>query len=574
MPVPASQALIAPGTVFAGDFRIDRLIGQGGMAQVFAAEQLSTGKLRALKLMHPTLVADDDHKRRFLREARAGGGIESDHVVSVQGAGVDADTGTPYIVMELLRGETLYDRVKRTGPLPFGDAAAIFRELGHAVAAAHAASVVHRDLKPENVFLAQKQGATAGATVKVLDFGIAKLLAEVGTRGTTGAMGSPLWMAPEQTEAGKISPAADVWAMGLLMFFMLTGKYFWLSARDSEATVTQLLREIIFEPLPTATWRARDIGVNVELPPGFDEWFVRCVQRDPAHRFANGSECSAAFESVFSPENVGIQATVLGDPISLPKVRSLPPAIRITPAAVGGGTDGRTIVDATSDGRVPTSPTMELSETVGLPGPADRPKNLPSGTPPPLSTSNKQEKPQEGTRTSSIGPWMLGSAALVAVAIVASITVLKANPSGSASNGNSNAAGTATSGAGGAGSSEVSAALSARPSTPTPTPTPTSTSTPSARFCGGFGWWGHVGSRQAVEVEGLGTHHLRAVRSPRGDWQRGSRRRSRRHGLGWMGIPSLLRARIHQCRFAPARHDHPEIQGIRSAATRHDHPEE
>ncbi len=430
MPPPASQALIAPGAVFAGDYRIERLIGQGGMAQVFAAEQLSTGKMRALKLMHPTLVSDEEHKKRFLREARAGGRIESDHVVSVQGAGVDPDTNTPYIVMELLRGETLYDRVKR-GSLGVPEAAAIVRELGHAMAAAHVAGVVHRDLKPENVFLATKQGATGGATVKVLDFGIAKLLAEVGTRGTTGAMGSPLWMAPEQTEPGNITPAADVWAMGLLVFFVLTGKYFWLSARDSDATVTQLLREIIFEPIPKASERAKELGVQSQLPAAMDEWFLRCLQRDPTLRFTNGSECTAAFEGVLEHDrdagDVGIQATVLGDPMSVGKVRSMPPsaAIRITPASAEGMA---TIVDARSDGHVEAAPTMEMRETVSAAPPptapaattTDKSRQLPSGTPPPLSTSTKLKdaKGEGGAKGVGIGPWILGSAALVAAAIV------------------------------------------------------------------------------------------------------------------------------------------------------------
>src|ERR1019366_5428622 len=103
----SSPLSIAPGTVFAGDYRIERIIGQGGMGAIFGAEQLSTGKVRALKLMHPTLVTDDEHRRRFVQEARVGSRIASDHVVEVTAAGFDQAAGAPFIGMELLEGETL-----------------------------------------------------------------------------------------------------------------------------------------------------------------------------------------------------------------------------------------------------------------------------------------------------------------------------------------------------------------------------------------------------------------------------------------------------------------------------------
>src|SRR5262249_19056597 len=129
------------------------------MGAVFVVEQLSTGKARALKLMLPDLAASADARRRFELEARIGSKIESEHVVEIHSAGVDETTRAPYLVMELLVGEDLADRVERTGPLDPAELAAVFQQLCHAVGAAHDVGIVHRDLKPENVFLATTKRA-------------------------------------------------------------------------------------------------------------------------------------------------------------------------------------------------------------------------------------------------------------------------------------------------------------------------------------------------------------------------------------------------------------------------------
>src|SRR5690606_16128146 len=134
--------------------------------------------------------------------------------------------GVPYIAMELLEGKDLRQHVDKNGLLTIGEAAPVLEQVGHALAAAHRMGLVHRDLKAENVFLHQSQGQTQ---VKLLDFGVVKVLDAHRTSGTgTGAVGSPLWMAPEQTSAGgRIAPATDVWAYALLAYYLLTGKYYW-----------------------------------------------------------------------------------------------------------------------------------------------------------------------------------------------------------------------------------------------------------------------------------------------------------------------------------------------------------
>ncbi len=193
------------GSLFAKDYRVVRLLREGGMGAVYVAQQVSTGKERALKVMRRELVANEGLRRRFEQEARVGAKIESEHVVDVQSAGIDEATGTPYLVMELLRGKDLAQVMAERGAFSPADTTALLEELCDAVGAAHEVGIVHRDLKPENVFLAEtKRGKTSTSKVKVLDFGIAKLAAEAATH-ATAPLGSPIWMAHEQTEFGNVT---------------------------------------------------------------------------------------------------------------------------------------------------------------------------------------------------------------------------------------------------------------------------------------------------------------------------------------------------------------------------------
>jgi serine/threonine protein kinase len=267
------------------------------MGAVYVVEQLSTGKSRALKVMRSGLAGSEELRRRFRQEARAGARIESEHVVEVHSAGVDDATGAPYLVMELLEGEDLAGRVARSGPLTPAEARDLFDQLCHAVAAAHDAGIVHRDLKPENVFLAiaKRAGDDSRLHVKVLDFGIAKAVAEAATTGATMSMiGTPLWMAPEQTDPGPLGPPADVWALGLILYYVLTGRVYWRAAQDAGATYSQVLKEVVMGPLPAATARAREQGVEPRWPAGLDAIFAMCVHRDPAQRYPSAHVLGAA----------------------------------------------------------------------------------------------------------------------------------------------------------------------------------------------------------------------------------------------------------------------------------------
>src|SRR6201999_2247610 len=207
---------------------------------------------------------DPPARERFVLEARAASAIESDHVVEVVTAGVDEETGAPYLVMELLRGEELADASTRLGPLPLGDVAEVLSQVGHALEQAHRQGIVHRDLKPENVFLATSRRRDVAFTAKILDFGIAKLVEDSMQKTGTQPLGTPLFMAPEQTDRkGRIAPATDVWALGLIAFKLLTGRDFW----RADGSLAMLLREICVDPIPFASVRATELGTR-PLEPG------------------------------------------------------------------------------------------------------------------------------------------------------------------------------------------------------------------------------------------------------------------------------------------------------------------
>lgn len=300
--VLVTTQLPGAGAILGGDFRIERQLGAGGMGAVYVAEQVSTGRRRALKLMHPSLVSDAKLRERFEQEARVGARIPSDHVVQVIAAGVDEATGSPFIAMELLDGEDLAATMNKRGALPPEDVRAILQPVCHALGAAHNAGIVHRDLKPENIFLLHTRDVQRTFDVKLLDFGIAKLTADARTMATS-AVGTPLWMAPEQTDPrAKIAPTADVWPLGLLVFSMLTGRSYWRVASEPAVSVQALMREILFEQVDAPSIRAVEFQLDVPLPEGFDAWFLRCLDRDASKRFLTANEAWEALVPVLGAE--------------------------------------------------------------------------------------------------------------------------------------------------------------------------------------------------------------------------------------------------------------------------------
>ncbi len=215
---------LAEGTLVAGRYRVLDVIGEGGMGTVYRAQHLALHRHVALKVVRPELSADPQMVARFEREAFASSRISSPHVVVVHDFGRD-DTGLLYLIMELLEGESLAERLDRTGALPIGEALRVSRDVARALEVAHLAGIVHRDLKPDNVFI------TSGGDVKVLDFGIARILegpagAPVGSNATMTGMivGTPVYMSPEAISRQPVGPGTDLYALGVMLFELLTGE--------------------------------------------------------------------------------------------------------------------------------------------------------------------------------------------------------------------------------------------------------------------------------------------------------------------------------------------------------------
>jgi serine/threonine-protein kinase len=290
---PAAYA----GKVVGDRYRIGRALGSGGMSSVFVAEDLKRpDRPRAVKVMAPFLLTDERSRARFEQEALIGRALKHPNIVDVLAAGVDPSLGSPWIAMELLEGKTLTDAIEQRGPLPADEVRRIFVDFGSAVSAAHQAGAVHRDLKPDNIFLASTPSKMLPYTVKVLDFGIAKVRKDVSALNSQ-IMGTPVWMAPEQLAPGTpIDPSTDAWAFGLIAFAALTAKPYWKVANEPAMNLPKLFGEIMAEEIVAPSRRAAELGVNVALPPAFDAWFLHCVARDASARFPTIADATRALD--------------------------------------------------------------------------------------------------------------------------------------------------------------------------------------------------------------------------------------------------------------------------------------
>jgi len=314
---------LSSGTIVGGGYRVLRVLAAGGMGTVYEVEQIATGGRRALKVMHGEFARDPDLRARFVREARLGTEIPSDHVAQVIDAGDDEPTRSLYIVMELLDGATLSQELRRRGAFAWPDVLEIVRQVVHALGAAHVNGIVHRDLKPANVFLSRSRHASLPLMVKVLDFGIAKAM-QSGGETTLSVLGTPAWMAPEQSAPdAEVGPQADIWALGLLAFILVAGKHYFPSAAQKNAATAAVLREVVLEPMVPASQRATELGVADRFPPGFDEWFAHCVHRNPDRRFPDANKAYDALAALPAPVPVEPAPTSIAqDPP--PSTASLP----------------------------------------------------------------------------------------------------------------------------------------------------------------------------------------------------------------------------------------------------------
>ncbi|HET9931072.1 MAG TPA: serine/threonine-protein kinase [Polyangiaceae bacterium] len=285
--------MVGVGETVAGKYRIERSIAVGGMGVVVAATHLSLGVPVALKFLTHEAKADGEAKARFAREAKAAAMIQSEHVCRVMDVG-QLETGVPFIVMEYLEGRDLSQLIASDGPLPQEKAVDYVLEAGEALAEAHALGIVHRDIKPSNLFLARQRDGSE--VVKILDFGISKLApdssgSDVRITSTRGLMGSPMYMAPEQIRASRdVDSRADVWAMGVVLYELLTG-----GPAFEGATALELFAKIVVDaPTPLSTRR--------RVPSGLEEAIVKCLEKDRERRVANIQALAALLEPFASEE--------------------------------------------------------------------------------------------------------------------------------------------------------------------------------------------------------------------------------------------------------------------------------
>jgi serine/threonine protein kinase len=305
--------MLQSGTIVGRRYRVERLLDRGGMGVVYEVSDGASGP-RALKVIADEYAHDPRYaslRERFLQEARIGAALKHPHICEVTDGGFEPHLG-PYLVMELLQGENLEAYLTGKGRLQRTEARRVLEEAGSALACVHGAGVVHRDLKTSNVFL-----AGPARTVKLLDFGIAKLLAgHSASDPHSTVIGTHAWMAPEQLLNQPIDARTDVWAFGLLAFQVLTGRSFWRSGADDGPVV--LFQEILYGDLPLASRRAAELGAADALPPRFDAWFARCVCREPRSRFENAAAAVAELRSLFRVSivnpNTPTPASVATDP--------------------------------------------------------------------------------------------------------------------------------------------------------------------------------------------------------------------------------------------------------------------
>jgi tRNA A-37 threonylcarbamoyl transferase component Bud32 len=275
-----------------GNYRVLSAIGRGGMGEVYMAEHTLIGRKVAIKVLLRKLSVDLDVVNRFFNEARAAAKLQHPGLVEVFDFGHHSD-GSAYIVMELLVGESLADRIKREKRFAPAVALAITRQVAVALEAAHLQRIVHRDLKPENIFLLPDPEAPGGARVKVLDFGIAKLAPEEtpgSVKTKTGAVfGTPRYMAPEQCKnSGNVDGRADLYALGCILFEMLLGR----PPFDLDSWGELVAAHIHFPPK-----RLREL--DPEQSEAIEAIVVRMLAKDPGDRYASMAELADAIEHVW-----------------------------------------------------------------------------------------------------------------------------------------------------------------------------------------------------------------------------------------------------------------------------------
>jgi serine/threonine-protein kinase len=297
----AAAPVVRPGDVLGGKFRVERIVGEGGMGVVVEATHLQLDERVAIKFLRRDAMALPDVVARFDREGRAAVKLKSEHVCRMIDVGTTAD-GIPFLVMEYLEGKDLAQLLSERGPLEIMDAVEYLIQSCEGVGEAHAKGIVHRDLKPENLFVVDRQG---WKSIKVLDFGISKAAltgrtsaVDMSQNQTSVIMGSPYYMSPEQLRSTKsVDHRADVWSLGVVLFELLTGT----TPFDETLEFTELVAEILESP------HRRLRQFRADAPAELEAVIDKALAKDRAQRFQNTAELAIALLP-FAPSRARVTA--------------------------------------------------------------------------------------------------------------------------------------------------------------------------------------------------------------------------------------------------------------------------
>jgi serine/threonine-protein kinase len=358
---PSADALL--GSVVDGRYEILSVIGEGGMGTVYEVRHRLLGKRFALKALRKDLALDGEIAARFIQEARTAAAVSHPGLVEITDFG-QLESGQVYFVMELLEGQSLAALLRTGGPLPAARGLGIVRQLVHALKAAHDENIVHRDLKPDNIHIARRE--PEGDVVKIVDFGLAKVIGSSNLTRAGMVFGTPHYMSPEQAAGEPVDHRADIYALGIVMYEMFTGKV----PFEADSYMGVLTKHMYMAPAPPS-----QLSPELKSLGTLEEVILRCLQKRPASRYENLSALLSDLELRLGggPGARPLPASLLADQIELPTLDEVAPrgGFRYWPAVAIGlaFVAGVALVIALRGGR-PASTQLASAEANRSPAPS------------------------------------------------------------------------------------------------------------------------------------------------------------------------------------------------------------